>query len=452
MKTTAQLVVAAVAIFASSAINVMSVYSLLDRLTDDARVVNHAGIVRGATQRLVKLELGGEQGSDIIEQLDLLVNSLINGNEDLGLPPATDLKFLAKMQDVEAAWQRLKQTIQANRVKGSETEKLIRESEKYFELTNEAVFAAEDFSKKEVKTLQAVSLILFGFNTMVLLGIGWLIRSIQLKLKKTVSAIAISSTEIAAVIAQQEALASKQALTVSETTTTMEELRGFSQQSVEYATTVAEGASQVRNLSQDGTNAVEQTLSDMAKLQAKVIEMQKPIMHLSEQTSQISRISGLVGNLANQTNMLALNAAVEANRAKEHGKGFAVVASEIRQLADRSKKSAEKIKDLVADIQSAINSTVLVTDESTKTVSSGVETTQGMIAAFQEVAGAIEELFASSEQISLSANQQATAIQQVVDGMSDLNRAAQETAGGIRQTKSGMEHLNQIAIGLDDMV
>ncbi|NER33737.1 MAG: chemotaxis protein [Oscillatoria sp. SIO1A7] len=452
MKTTAQLVVAAVAIFASSAINVISVYSLLDRLTDDARVVNHAGIVRGATQRLVKLELGGEQGSDLIEKLDLLVNSLINGNEDLGLPPATDPEFLAKMQDVEAAWQKLKQTIKANRVKENDTERLIRESEKYFELTNEAVFAAEDFSKKEVKTLQAISLILFGFNTMVLLGIGWLIRSIQLKLKKTVSAIAISSTEIAAVIAQQEALASKQALTVRETTTTMEELRGFSQQSVEYATTVAEGASQVRNLSQDGTNAVEQTLFDMAKLQAKVIEMQKPIMHLSEQTSQISRISGLVGNLANQTNMLALNAAVEANRAKEHGKGFAVVASEIRQLADRSKKSAEKIKDLVADIQGAINSTVLVTDESTKTVSSGVETTQGMIAAFQEVAGAIEELFASSEQISLSANQQATAIQQAIDAMSDLNRAAQETAGGIRQTKSGMEDLTQIAIGLDDMV
>ena len=83
MKTTAQLVVGAVALFTSSAINVVSVYSLLHRLTDDARVVNHAGIVRGATQRLVKLELGGEQRPDIMDKLDLLVNGLISGDKNL---------------------------------------------------------------------------------------------------------------------------------------------------------------------------------------------------------------------------------------------------------------------------------------------------------------------------------------------------------------------------------
>ncbi len=71
--------------------------------------------------------------------------------------------------------------------------------------------------------------------------------------------------------------------------------------------------------------------------------------------------------------MLALNAAVEAVRAGEHGKGFAVVASEIRKLADESRKSAEKIYTLVADIQTSINSTVMATEAG---VESGVETAQ----------------------------------------------------------------------------
>ncbi|MGD1717232.1 methyl-accepting chemotaxis protein [Dapis sp. BLCC M172] len=93
--------------------------------------------------------------------------------------------------------------------------------------------------------------------------------------------------------------------------------------------------------------------------------MAQQITRLSEQTNQIGNISQLVGDLANQTNMLALNAAVEAVRAGEHGKGFGVVASEIRKLADESRKSAEKIYTLVADIQTSINSTVLATEAGT---------------------------------------------------------------------------------------
>lgn len=106
----------------------------------------------------------------------------------------------------------------------------------------------------------------------------------------------------------------------------------------------------------------------MSTLKDKVNALAEQILHLSEQTQQIGGISELVGNLANQTNMLALNAAIEAARAGEHGKGFGVVAGEIRKLADQSKKSAEKINALVTDIPGAINTTVIVTDEGTKTV------------------------------------------------------------------------------------
>jgi hypothetical protein len=115
----------------------------------------------------------------------------------------------------------------------------------------------------------------------------------------------------------------------------------------------------------------------MNALREKVDAIADQILRLSEQTNQIGGISGLVSDLANQTNMLALNAAVEAVLAGEHGKGLAVVSGEIRKLADQSRKSAEKINALVADIQTAINSTVMVTDEGTKTVEEGVKIAQG---------------------------------------------------------------------------
>lgn len=100
------------------------------------------------------------------------------------------------------------------------------------------------------------------------------------------------------------------------------------------------------------------------------------MVHLSEQANQIGSISQFVSDLANQTNMLALNSAVEAVRAGENGKGFSVVANEIRRLADQSQRSAEKIYVLVSEIQSAINSTVMVTEEGTKRVAAGVQIAQ----------------------------------------------------------------------------
>src|SRR6185295_5640534 len=95
----------------------------------------------------------------------------------------------------------------------------------------------------------------------------------------------------------------------------------------------------------------QKTIDGMSDLKDKVTAIAAQILKLSEQTSQIGGITDLVSDLASQTNMLALNAAVEAARAGEHGKGFAVVSAEIRKLADQSRKAAERINTLVADVQ-----------------------------------------------------------------------------------------------------
>ena len=168
-------------------------------------------------------------------------------------------------------------------------------------------------------------------------------------------------------------------------------------------------------------------------------------MRLSEQTGQIGLVSDLVGNLANQTNMLALNASVEAVRAGEQGKGFSVVAGEIRKLADQSKQSAEKINNLVREIQASINSSVMVTDEGTKRASEGIRLAQETAQTFNGLADAVNNVFLNSQQISLTNKQQAVAVQQVVAAMSQLNSAAQESASGINQVKVSTKQLDDAA-------
>ncbi len=292
-----------------------------------------------------------------------------------------------------------------------------------------------------------------GITALIASGLAVLFANRTTKLIQGIaSSIASSSTEIAATVEEQERTVSQQASSVNQTTTTMDELGASSRQSAEQAEASASGASQALNLAEDGTQAVQQTLKGMTTLKDQVNEIALAIIRLSEQTGQIGSVSSLVGDLANQTNMLALNAAVEAARAGEHGKGFGVVATEIRKLADQSKKSSEKISTLVGDIQSAINKTVMVTDEGTKKVDQGLELAQKTAETFTGVADSVNNVFLNSQQISLSAKQQAIAIQQIVTAMNSINLGAKESATGITQVKSSAQQLKDAAQKLKAVV
>lgn len=310
--------------------------------------------------------------------------------------------------------------------------------------------------KNQESALNTLILILIGTTLLSLvlsIGLGLIIVSgIAKQMGQTANVLATSSNEIASTVEQQERTASEQAASVNETTTTMEELGASSRQSAQQADSASNAANQALEMTELGNRTVGTTLEKMEDLKTKVGAIAQQIVLLSEQTNQIGNISQLVSDIANQTNMLALNASVEAVRAGEHGKGFSVVASEIRKLADQSRQSAEKINLLVMEIQKAINTTVIVTDDGTKTVDQGMEMTKETAQAFAGVADSVNNVVINNQQISLNIRQQVTAIEQVVSAMNIINTGAKETATGITQTRTGVEQLNQAAQELKTLV
>jgi len=306
---------------------------------------------------------------------------------------------------------------------------------------------------KLAKQSEQLSTIISIGGTVVAVGLGSFIAlfisdKIIRPINQVANTIANSSREIAATVEQQERTAAQQSASVNQTTITMDELGASSQQSAHQAQAAAEAARQALSITEGGSLAVEETLESMTILKEKVNAIAAQIGRLNEQTNQIGNISGVVTELANQTNMLALNASIEAVRAGENGKGFAVIATEIRKLADQSKKSADKINNLVVDIKNAIASTVTVTNEGTKTVEEGNKISQKTAVAFSEVANAFNNVVSNNQQIYLTAQQQAVAIQQVVDAMNVLNQSTRETAIGITQTKIATQQLNEAAQNL----
>lgn len=88
-------------------------------------------------------------------------------------------------------------------------------------------------------------------------------------------------------------------------------------------------------------------INEIRTMLVESIENSKKAELIKELTADILTIAG-------QTNLLALNASIEAARAGEAGRGFAVVAEEIRQLAERSKESANHIQTISQGVIGAV--------------------------------------------------------------------------------------------------
>ncbi len=277
-------------------------------------------------------------------------------------------------------------------------------------------------------------------------------RSVTRFVSEAINVILSTSTEIAATSAQHERTAVQQSSAVNETTVTVEELGASARQSAQQAEAAAASAKQAQDVTGEGGKLAERAYAGMTEMKQKVGTVAEQILRLSEQAGQIGGIATVVGELASETNMLALNAAVEAARAGEHGKGFAVVAAEVRKLADQSKKSAERANLLVADIQKATNSAVMVTEAGSKSAEESASIVQQAGEAFTSLAAIASGVYENAQQVMLNGKQQAAALTQVTTAMQSLGTGAKEMAAGTAQTRIGVQKLNEVAQSIKAMV
>ncbi|WP_310449758.1 methyl-accepting chemotaxis protein [Sulfuritalea sp.] len=288
---------------------------------------------------------------------------------------------------------------------------------------------------------------LLAIVLMVALGL-WLAYAVSRNITANATQLSAAASEIAATITQHERTASQQAAAANETSATIDELSASSRKSAEQAASAAAVAEKAGAATSQGDEATRQAVLAMAGLKDKIGAMAEQILHLGEQTGQIGNIATVLKDLAGQINMLALNAAVEAARAGEHGKGFAVVAGEIRKLADESKKSAEQTAVLVADTQKATNSSIMMTEEGTRTVAEVTQLVQKVAELFVNLASLADSANENAQQVMLNARQQSAAFSQVVEATTSIASGARETAAGISQTKIGVQQLNEAADNL----
>ncbi|HNX17515.1 MAG TPA: methyl-accepting chemotaxis protein [Methanoregula sp.] len=184
------------------------------------------------------------------------------------------------------------------------------------------------------------------------------------------------------------------------------------------------------------------------------------IQDIEKQMSDIGKIIVLIRDLANQTNLLALNAAIEAARAGEHGRGFAVVASEVKSLAQESRSSAEKIEEMITQLNTVTKKAADGMEEARTIVGKGAEESQKALDAFRsiqkaaeivansatEVASATQEQAATTEEITASVTEVARLIERTAKEAGDAAAASEETAAAIDEIARLGQEVGRVAV------
>jgi methyl-accepting chemotaxis protein len=306
----------------------------------------------------------------------------------------------------------------------------------------------------EASGIQTIAILFVVGGTISIFAIGLfiyqyisrnVISKFILPVNEAIAAISSSTNEILVTMEQHERAASQQSAAASETFATITQLSVASRSSAEQAANAATMAENARSATTQGGDTTHQAMVAIVSLKDKITAIADQILRLGEQTGQIGSIATLVKDLSGQINMLALNAAVEAARAGEHGKGFAVVASEVRKLADQTKKSAEQASTLVADIQKATNSSIMMTEEGARTAAEVTQLAQKVAEQFNNISGLASSVNENAQQVMLNAKQQSAAFSQVVAATNSFAAGTKETAAGISQTKIGVQKLNEAA-------
>jgi len=231
---------------------------------------------------------------------------------------------------------------------------------------------------------------------------------------------------------------------VSELVQNLEELNNYATEMEENAGALVESAKWNKN--------------DTIEKVTPIGEALKKAMEESKSVNQIGDLTNDILGIANQTNLLALNASIEAARAGEAGRGFAVVADEIRDLAERSKNTANHIQNINLLVTSAVGDLVKASDslldyvidqvvpdydeflESGEKYNEDAIHVHEVVSRFHEMAATIDanlvDINNSLDGIESSAEESARGITDVTANTEDLVRNIEEVAAELKKVKN----------------
>lgn len=180
------------------------------------------------------------------------------------------------------------------------------------------------------------------------------------------------------------------------------------------------------SVSEKGKSDMENVSRAMRSINESTLKLQEAIDKVGHASEEITDITNVIGNIAEETNLLSLNASIEAARAGEAGRGFAVVATQIGKLAQTSADSVHNIEQLINEIKMLVKDTVVQAEQSVTNIGSSSELVEDALRTF-------DTIFHNVESVSHLVNGMIEKVERVDEVASNVAAISQEQAASSQE-------------------
>ncbi len=254
-----------------------------------------------------------------------------------------------------------------------------------------------------------------------------------------------SAAQIASAIDQIQKAAGIQGAAAVKATELGVQLLQASKAMNERATSSTEKMNSIKELLARNKTNVDALIVNVGKAAEASMSSAKNVLQLEERTRRIDKIVDAIVMVTVQTNMLAVNGNVEAARAGEYGRGFSVVAGDIRALSNESSENADRIKDLVRQVQAQIVRVAGDIELAGKTAAAEVEKAKVSTTNLDIIAKDADLVLANIQEIGTGATESMKALDQAAKATVEISSAAQQMGRSTEEGASAAEESSKAA-------
>ena len=272
------------------------------------------------------------------------------------------------------------------------------------------------------------------------------------KLEQVGSVVSSASTQLSAQIEQSDRGAAESATRLSEAATAMNEMNATVQEVAKNAGSASAASAETREKAEAGAQVVEKAVRSIDQVHQLSLELKDDMTQLNGHAQDITRIMGVISDIADQTNLLALNAAIEAARAGDAGRGFAVVADEVRKLAEKTMASTQDVGNAIKAIQESTSKSMTGVDNAVERIGEATELASQSGQALQEIVATVEATGDQVNAIATASEEQSAASEEINQSIVQVNDMARQTAEAMAEAAKAVSDLAAQAQSLTNLI
>lgn len=191
---------------------------------------------------------------------------------------------------------------------------------------------------------------------------------------------------------------------------------------------VALSASEADRQAKTGILSTATTEEGMKSIKHSSSEVEILVKEIGDQMTEITKIIDIITDISEQTNLLALNAAIEAARAGDAGLGFAVVAGEVKELANQTGNSAQKIAGMISSLEKKSTMAVKAMEGAGEAIEHGENALKETVHAFNQLTISVEDISKNMASVAGATEEQAASFEEITASITEMNNLVSETA------------------------